>query len=331
VINFVTTRSHAYTVRHLVRQLGNSRRWSYERLFRQKELRSGTWIFTDHERLSNFEIALAARIAHRLEQGGARVLNHPARVLGRHDLLAALNAAGINQFSAWRCESRPRPNSFPVFIRNEYDHLSADLALIQNQPALDATLGRMRRDGIPLTGKLVIEYAGQEVSPGIWQRFATYRVGDRLISHHNVVDFRWAAKDVQDEQRLHAHPEFATFLENERRFVEGNLYEDVLRRAFNLAGIDYGRADFSLLDGRPQIFEINTNPAHGSIRDIRRETHPQRIQTQQGAEARLYAALRGIDSGRGVDPEPTGRIRLDDPALRPQQALRRLFTGMKRA
>ena len=40
MINFVTTRSHGYTVRHLVNQLGNARRWSYERLFRQKELRS---------------------------------------------------------------------------------------------------------------------------------------------------------------------------------------------------------------------------------------------------------------------------------------------------
>ena len=325
MINFVTTRSHGYTVRHLVNQLGNARRWSYERLFRQKELRSGTWVFADHERLSNFEIALAAKVANRLERGGARVLNHPAHVLGRHDLLKALNAAGINRFSAWRCESRPRPNSFPVFIRNEFDHLSADLELIADQPALDATLSRMRENGIPLAGKLVIEYAGQEVSPGVWQRFATYRVGHRLIAHHNVVDFRWAAKDVRDKQRLLAHPMFGTFLENERRFVKGNMHEGVLRQAFDLAGIDYGRADFSLIDGRPQIFEINTNPAHGSHNTIYRETHPQRVETQRLAEDRLYAALRDANLPAGA------RIALDDPALFPQQAFRRLFTGLKRA
>ena len=325
MINFVTTRSHGYTVRHLVNQLGNARRWSYERLFRQKELRSGTWVFTDHERLSNFEIALAAKVANRLERGGARVLNHPAHVLGRHDLLKALSAAGINRFSAWRCESRPRPNSFPVFIRNEFDHLSADLELIADQPALDATLSRMRENGIPLAGKLVIEYAGQEVSPGVWQRFATYRVGHRLIAHHNVVDFRWAAKDVQDKQRLLAHPMFETFIENERRFVEGNMHDGVLRQAFDLAGIDYGRADFSLVDGRPQIFEINTNPAHGSHNTIYRETHPQRVETQRLAEDRLYAALRDANLPAGA------HIALDDPALLPQQAFRRLFTGLKRA
>jgi hypothetical protein len=324
LINFVTTRSHAYTVRHLVRQLGNARRWSYERLFRQKELRSGTWIFTDHERLSSFEIALAAKVANKLERGGARVLNHPAHVRGRHDLLKALNAAGINRFSAWRCESQPRPNAFPVFIRNEFDHLSADLELIADQQGLDATLRKMSQTGIPLAGKLVIEYAGQEVSPGVWQRFATYRVGDRLIAHHNVVDFRWAAKDVQDMPRLLAHPMLATFTENERRFVSGNMHDEALRQAFDLAGIDYGRADFSLVDGHPQIFEINTNPAHASHRTLYRDTHPERVETQRFAEDRLYEALRATDTPVGA------RIVLDDPALKPQQVFRRHFLGLKR-
>lgn len=325
MINFVTTRSHGYTVRHLVRQLGNARRWSYERLLPKKRLRAGTWIFTDHERLSDFEIALAAKLANKLEQGGARVFNHPARVRGRYELLKALHEEGINRFCAWRCESRPKPTSFPVFIRNEFDHLSSDLELIADQNSLDIRLAQMMEQGVPLAGKLVIEYAGQEVSPGVWQRFSTYRVGDRLIAHHNVVDFRWVAKDVEDEGRLLTHPMLPTFIESERRFVAGNLHEDVLRRAFDLAGIDYGRADFSLLDGRPQIFEINTNPAHASHRTLYKETFPARVATQRLAEERLYDALRAADLPNGP------LIALDDPALRRQQAFRRLFLGLKRA
>lgn len=324
MINFVTTRSHGRTVRHLIRQLGDARHWSYERLLLQKELRSGTWVFTDHERLSHFEIALAAKVANRLEQGGARVLNHPAHVRSRYDLLRTLHEAGINRFSAFRCESQPQPTSFPVFIRNEFDHHSASLELIADQQALDATVSRMKANGVPLAGKLVIEYAGQEVSPGVWQRFSTYRVGHQLIAHHNAVDFHWVTKDGADKQRLLAHPLFRTFVENERRFVTGNLYEDVLRQAFDLAGIDYGRADFSLVDGRPQIFEINTNPTHGSHREIYRETYPERVETQRLAEDRLYAALRGANIRTG------GRIALDDPALLPQQVFRRLFMGLKR-
>ena len=29
---------------------------------------------------------------------------------------------------------------------------------------------------------------------------------------------------------------------------------------FQIAGIDYGRIDYSMLDGEPQVWEINTNP-----------------------------------------------------------------------
>lgn len=325
MINFVTTRSHGYTVRYLARQLGDVRRWSYERLFRQRKLSGGTWIFTDHERLSAFEIGLAARIATALQRAGASVLNHPARVRGRYELLKALNTLGVNGFSAWRCESRPRPRKFPVFIRNEFDHVSSHFELIGDQQALDATLARMREEGTPLAGKLVIEYAGQEVSPGVWQRFATYRVGDRIIAHHNVVDFQWAAKDVRDKARLLTHPMLPTFVENERRFIMENRYERELRLAFDVAGIDYGRADFSLVDGRPQIFEINTNPAHASHRRLYRETHPARAETQRLAEDMLYGALRMVDR------PPDAKVTLDDPALRPQQALRRLIMGAKRA
>ena len=33
-----------------------------------------------------------------------------------------------------------------------------------------------------------------------------------------------------------------------------------MKPAFDLAGIDYGRVDFGLVEGKPQIYEINNNP-----------------------------------------------------------------------
>jgi len=35
-----------------------------------------------------------------------------------------------------------------------------------------------------------------------------------------------------------------------------------LRRIFDIAGIDYGRIDYSLRDGAVETWEINTNPVH---------------------------------------------------------------------
>jgi hypothetical protein len=326
MINFVTTKSHRYTVRRLIANLGRSRcrQWSYEVLFARKRLPGGTWIFTDHERLSRFELSLAARIATLLEQGGAAVLNHPARVRCRHDLLTVLKREGINGFSVWRCETMPTPERFPVFIRSEFDHDSASLDLIWSQDELDATLAQTQRSGVPLVGKLVIEYAGAEVDPGVWQRFATYRIADAVIAHHNVVDFKWVAKDVEDKARLHSHPRYQDFVENERRFVEENLYQDVLRRAFELAGIDYGRADFSIVDSAPQIYEINTNPKHASRRALERETHPDRLRTQLDADDLLRKSILATATPDG------GPISMNDPALQRQQGFLASIRGLAR-
>jgi hypothetical protein len=46
----------------------------------------------------------------------------------------------------------------------------------------------------------------------------------------------------------------------ELEYIETNPHEEILRRAFDLAGIDYGRADYGVVDGRVEIWEINTNP-----------------------------------------------------------------------
>ncbi len=318
MIHFVTTRDHAYTMKHLARRLGRDRclLWQYETLFTHPKLPTGTWVFTDHERLSAYEIFLASRVAHHLEQGGARVLNHPARVARRFDVLRLLREVGINSFSAWRAEARPRPERFPVFIRNEYDHRAGQPMLLPDQATLDDALAALQRDGNPLFGKLVVEYAGEEVSPGIWQRLQTYCVAGTIIAHTNVVDFDWVVKDTKDTKRLYEHPEFDRFIAQEQAFISGNLHADVLRRAFQLAGIEYGRADFALVDGRPQIYEINTNPNHADHKKLFRAIHPRRVAIQKFSEDAVQAALLANDIGG------QGRIRIRDHLLRHQQGRR---------
>ena len=117
------------------------------------------------------------------------------------------------------------------------------------------------------------------------------------------------------------HP---TFIENERRFVEENLHEGLMLRVFDIAGIDYGRADFSLVSGEPQIFEINTNPMHGSHDVVFRTSLPERVETQRLSEKRLYEAFAAIDT------PASGKIRIEHPDLVRQQGLLRLFSGPRR-
>jgi hypothetical protein len=48
--------------------------------------------------------------------------------------------------------------------------------------------------------------------------------------------------------------------EEEYDFIATNPFAEALRPVFDIAGVDYGRVDFGLVAGRPQIYEINTNP-----------------------------------------------------------------------
>ena len=88
---------------------------------------------------------------------------------------------------------------------------------------------------------------------------------------------------------------------------------DVLLRAFEVAGIDYGRADFSIVDGVPQIYEINTNPKHGSRAVLVNETHPDRLRTQLQADDVLRQSILSV-----ATPDH-GPIAITDPHLRRQQ------------
>lgn len=316
MIRFVTARGHGYTLKNVAATLGRTRCavWHYDRLFRRRGLPDGTWVFTDHERLSPYELRLAAAVADRLVAGGAVVLNHPARVRCRAELLGALRRAGINDFSVWRAEDAPRPDAFPVFIRNDYDHDAPRPELVRSQAELDNRLAHLVSMGTPLRGLLVVQYRGEEIHPDMFRKLAAFRVGESIVAHHHVVDFGWVAKWTSDVDRLIRSEHFDRLIAEEHAFVRENGYEDILRKAFEIARIDYGRADFSIVGGRPQIYEINTNP---DIPLEKRSITPERTETLRLADGRLVDALRQIDVAGG-----SRRIAIRDPVLEPHQTLR---------
>lgn len=315
MIHFVTTAGHSYTLTPLIARHGSKlcKLWSYEQLFRRASIPTGTWIFTDHERLSARELARAGLIATALEDEGARVLNHPARVRSRFEILRRLKEEGINTFSVLRGDSDPIPSRFPVFIRNEYDHGMKGNTLLTSQGELDAALWTIREEGRPLVGKLVIEYAGKECMPNIWHRMSTYRIADQIIAHHMAFDEQWVVKDGFTRAALAEHPLRTTIVDQERDFVTNNLHSDILARAFAIAGIDYGRLDFSVVEGQMQIFEINTNPSHGDEEEVLRDALPERRDTQKRSEDSLHAAIAGLDQPSHhtvrMGPSPFARLR----------------------
>lgn len=89
-----------------------------------------------------------------------------------------------------------------------------------------------------------------------------------------------------------------------------NLHAEELKRAFKIGETEYGRADYALVSGTPQIYEINTNPSIGRV-----FTHPHvaRIESSKTWERNFAEALSAIDA------PPGAAIQIDDKMLAKQR------------
>jgi len=295
VLVFVTTRGHAYTVRAIIEQkMGAtapvSRTMTYDDLFKTEWVPRATFVFTDLERLYPWEARLAADVFRSLKFEGLRCLNDPARVLTRYELLRALHRRGINPFDAYRAEDRPKPQRFPVFLRGDQDHgLGGDL--LSSQDALDYYLDCLIDGGMPLRGLIVVEFCAEPACEGVWRKFGSFRIGDRLHIDHHVTQETWFVKDGNAD----ISPEWL-YLDEHRRVTQEQC-PDAVGEAFRLAGIEYGRADHATVGGREVVYEINTNP---DIRELR--PHRLRIRDETLAHSRtiMGANLFAIDSADGT-------------------------------
>lgn len=310
MVRFITTRGIEYTVKNLVvgRMEGEKvppcQVESYDQFLRKRRVPTATYVFTDIEILAPWELRLAAEAYKALaDNGKCRVLNDPARVMSRYELLRNLTAEGINHFEVLRADECRWPEKYPVFLRHEQDHgrpLSADL--LNDRHELEAALEQARRQGIPLRGLMIIGYAAEAFDGPWFRKLNTFRVGDAVFAHHMVVEDSWVVKYGKEGVKL---PE--EYKQFEQKFVLENWHADLLRRAFGIGGIEYGRADFGIVGGCLQIYEINTNP---HITADPGTQNPTRRATMAIATKKLCEALAALDQ-----PGYTGYVPVGGPLL----------------
>lgn len=300
MIFFLTTHRHRYTHR-AVRKLPGAptiRRWSYWRLFHAFSVPRATYVFTDFDRLGPWELELAARSYRKLAAGGAQVLNDPALYPGRAVMLERFRQVGASSFLCWSPVLDQRPDRFPVFLRTQAAHRGPLTGLLETAEAADTALADALAEGYALRDLLFIEYAAAPNPNGVFMKRAAYRIGDRMVPAPSVNADSWIAKHgVEGVAGAAAYAEeLATF--------DQIPHAETLKAAFEAVGLEYGRADFALVDGRLQLYEINSNPMIGGVR----KPHPfeDRERTLKLASERYAAALTAIDTDPGGP-----RIRLD--------------------
>jgi hypothetical protein len=294
MIYYVATERFSSTVRRFLKSHGKTlggilKSLTWEELFFERGGPIGHYIFTDFDRLSRYELECAAAFALALEKAApeARILNHPLRALERFPLLVALHKAGINDFTATRLEAGERPPKYPVFIRAEDGYGGPETDVLSNDAEFDAAIAELARRGLPLRGRIAIGYAAERGESGHFQKYGAFNIDGDIIPVHVMNGRTWAVKShIAENEWVERRDEELGLSEavaaDETEYVRNNPHSVDLARAFAIAGIGFGRADYGIVRGRVQIYEINTNPnlpksLKKDARDARRSIVHQRV------------------------------------------------------
>lgn len=300
----------------------------YLELFEKNHLPVGTYIFSDLERLTPAEVDLAASVWEQLErtQAGFRLLNHPKRLLRRYDLLSTLHAQDRNAFRVARATDDTADLRYPVFLREENTHRGSLTDKLHNRTQLDqAIVGAVMR-GHRMRDLIVVEFCDTADPTGVYDKYSAFIIGDHIVPGHIDSSCDWVVKDTDL-----ISPDIVA---REQTYLEINPHEAWLRETFALAHVDYGRIDYGILDGRPQVWEINTNPIVALARD---EYKPFHLPVKQMFAELIQPAFLAVetharpDDGVGVvfDSATLRRQRTERRALGRARAHRKLTRAVK--
>jgi hypothetical protein len=260
----------------------------YDSLFRERRLRAGTYIFSDLDYLDTKAIESATACWEAIRESGVdgRLMNHPAHVLRRYDLLRRLYERGVNDYNVHRLgEDRARLH-FPVFLRVASDHEGPRSGLIPTREALEVAIAEAETSGEDVRDWIVTGFGEYRGEDGLYRKYGAFNVGGRIVPRHMIFGHDWMVKRT-------SRAVAGATLEEEREYIDTNPHEAELREIFATAQIDYGRIDYTVHDGHIRVFEINTNPqtlTPGPSRDVSRRAVKARF-----AE-RFVAALEACNS-----------------------------------
>ena len=277
---------------------------TWEQIVSRQELALGSYVFLAIDQMSPTQKEIAAQCWEKLSQArsGITLINNPSEVLLRYDLLRTCYVRKRNAFRVRRAVDFLRCNEFPVFLRREHDHNASLTGLLRTRRELARAVAKSLYLGYRLRDLIVVEYCDTVDVARIFRKYSAFIVGDRILPHTLMHNENWITKS---RGRL---VDAATARE-ELEYVQTNPHAQWLRETFGLAKIRYGRIDYGLLHGEPQVWEINTNPtiirtaAAGPIPDEQRRL---RDPVRQVFFPSLQAAFEAIDTV--ADPSQTVRI-----------------------
>ena len=266
MIFYVSREDYTQPIKGLLAGLGQHKHLiqsiSYEKLFYDGSAPVGHYVFTDFDRLSSYELESACCIASSLRSAApeANIHNSPERVLERYPLLKRLHAEGLNQFSVSRYDAGERPHRYPVFIRLEDDCQGPDSPLIENEEAFDHAIRELQEKGKTPKRRIIVEFCAERDRDGYYRKYGAFNIAGKIIPQHILRSQGWNVK----RSGLESDDLFAA---EELAYARDNPHAEILQKIFALAGIDFGRIDYGLVDGKIQTYEINSNATFPDFTD----------------------------------------------------------------
>jgi hypothetical protein len=161
---------------------------------------------------------------------------------------------------------------YPIFLRSEFEHSGALSPLLHSPTELEGAIGRAVWQGYRWEDLLAVEFCDTADADGYYRKYSAYIVGDRVLAKSLEYGRAWMLK--------HAQCEFSEpMILEEREYICGNPHEKELRQIFAIAGVEYGRIDYAIKEGRVQTWEINLHPTLGrGAREHRRKRVPPELE-----------------------------------------------------
>jgi hypothetical protein len=264
---FVSTQAHAYTMGSFLASPWGADLRGYVTQRHYNQLLSAepqplfdAYIFSDLERLNPSQLQQLRRVYERLQAYGIPVFNDPRRACRRLELLQRLHATGINPFNAYPLtpDDIPKPELFPVFIRQANAHDGPLSPLLYTQTELVAEIDKLRAFQELGAEPIVVEYINVANAQGLYHKYGAFRIGTEIIPSHLLISRDWVNKDSPPD-----YPE--TWGQAELAYAQSDTHNAMLMALFELAEIEFGRIDYAVVNGQIHVFEINTNPMFVSL------------------------------------------------------------------
>ena len=257
------------------------------------EVPAGPQVFAALDQLTASEREGVAALRQQLAKllPDALLLNDPRRCLLRPAMLRALAEQGANSFRAYPAHDAPRAVRFPVFVRGANNHDGSLTQLLRSPGELRRGLAALRLRGHRLAELLIVEFCDTSDGQGVFRKYSAYCVGKAIVPAHLMAGRNWMMKSETAERTL-------ALVREDQAFIENNPHEAWVREVFALAGIEFGRLDYGILEGRPQAWEINLSPTLGRRPGRpRREMEPAVAEVWERSRELAHAGLREAFAG----------------------------------